>query len=92
MSVAAVETAAVVGVKRQPEPDALGQIRIRDKMTPERNQVSIAVGNDFFGAFGVEPSGCHDRSFEELTQINGRNRRQAVSFFLTANNARLDDV
>ncbi len=92
MSVAAVETAAVIGVKRQPEPDAPGQIWIRDKMTSERHQVSVAFGNDFFGAFGVEPSGRHDRSLEELTQINGRNRRQAVSFFLTANNARLDDV
>src|SRR5579859_2358631 len=61
-------------------------------MTPERHQVGVAFGNDFFGAFGVEPSGRHDGSLVELTQINSCNGRQAVSLFLTANNTRLDDV
>src|SRR5579859_1029100 len=79
-------------MKRQPEPDAPGQIRVRYKMTPERHQVSITFDKNLFGAFRIESSGCNDRTFEELTQISGRNRRQAFGCFLTANNARFDDM
>lgn len=92
MRIAAIEATAVIGVQRQPEPDAPGQIRIRDKMASERNQVGIASGDNFTGPFAVEPSGCQYRTLVEFAEIDDRDWWQAFSFFLAADHAGFDNM
>jgi hypothetical protein len=53
----AIEGAAVIGIKPEPELDPLGQIRIRDKVAAERDQAGVAIRNSGFRSVRFEAAG-----------------------------------
>src|SRR5258706_13052695 len=55
MSVEGVERVAIVGIQRQPEPDTLWQVGIRQEKPPEGNQVGISFLYDFLRRSGFKP-------------------------------------
>jgi hypothetical protein len=53
-----VEGIAAVILEWQSELDALRQIRIRNEVTPERDQISITLLDDGFGGIRLEAPSC----------------------------------
>src|SRR6185503_15907619 len=64
VGVEGVESLAVVLVKRQPEFDALRQVRIREEMAPERHRISISLFYNLLGRVGFESTRGDDAPFE----------------------------
>src|SRR5258708_37094721 len=73
VSIGRVKRIPVVSIQRQPEPDALWQVRIRDKVPSEGNQICIAVSDSSLGGIRFKTSRRNDLSRENLSQPRGRN-------------------
>ena len=73
VSLEGVERIAIVWIQRQPEPDALWQVGIRDEVPSEGNQVRIPVSNSSFSGITLKTSRRNDLSRENLSQPRGRN-------------------
>jgi hypothetical protein len=58
--IAPIESAAIVRAERQVAPQALDQIRIRGKVTAERNEVGIPAVDDRFRAAAFETASGDD--------------------------------
>src|SRR5260370_39742999 len=85
-SVESVKRVTIVSIQRQPEPDALWQVGIRDEVPSEGNQVRIAVSNSSLSGIRFKTSRRYDLSRENLSQPRGRNGPltlgdQAVPFY-----------
>src|SRR5260370_10306943 len=71
-SVERVKRVTIVSIQRQPEPDALWQVGIRDEVPSEGNQVRIAVSNSSLSGVRLKTSRRYDLSRENLSQPRGR--------------------
>src|SRR6202022_5086320 len=60
--VKSVKRVTVVGVQRQPEPDALGQVGIRDEMPSEGHQIAITLSNGSLGSVRFKAARRNNRS------------------------------
>src|SRR5580700_1390974 len=72
-SVESVKRGPVVGIQRQPEPDALWQVGIRDEIPSEGDQIRIALSNSSLGGVRFKTPSRNNRSREYLSQPRGRN-------------------
>jgi hypothetical protein len=73
LSVEGVERVAIVRIQRQPEPDTLWQVGIRQEMPPEGNHGGVSVFYDFLSRSGFKAPGCDDFPFESLSEPCRRN-------------------
>src|SRR6267154_6756423 len=65
-SVESVKRVTIVSIQRQSEPDALWQVRIRDEMPSEGDQIRIAVSNSSLGGIRFKTTRRDDLSRENL--------------------------
>src|SRR5882724_351205 len=91
-SVESVKRVTIVRIQRQPEPDALWQVGIRDEIPSEGDQIRIALSNSGLGSVRFKTPSSNHLSREYLSQPRGRNvplalGDQHVSFY-----AWFDDV
>src|SRR6266853_3155829 len=91
-SVESVKRATIVGIQRQPEPDTLWQVGIRDEMPSEGDQIRIALCNSSLGGVRFKAVSRNNLSRENLSQPRGRNVPLAVGDQHVPFNAWLDDV
>src|ERR1700754_678330 len=69
----AEERRTVVPVQRQMLAQALRQIRVRDEMPPERDEIRIAGFDDRFGTLTIEAAGRDNRPMKMRAQALRRN-------------------
>src|SRR5260370_13406085 len=91
-SVEGVERLAIVRIQRQPEPDTLWQVGIRQEMPPESNQIGVSFLYDFLGRSGFAAPGCDDFPFEYLSEPCRRNRILTLRVDYVSSYSRFDDV
>src|ERR1700676_806238 len=72
-SVEGVKRVTIVSIQRQPEPDTLGQVGIRDEMPSEGDQIRIALSNSRLGSVRFKPPSRNNLSRENLSQPCGPN-------------------
>src|SRR5260370_19171699 len=72
-SVESVERVTIVSIQRQPEPDTLWQIGIRDEIPSKGDQIRIALSNSSLGSVRFKTPSRNNRSREYLAQPRGRN-------------------
>src|SRR5271154_3102591 len=87
-----IESVAVVFVQRKPEPDALGEIGIRDEVTAEGHEIGVSTLDDSFGGGGFEAAGSDDLAFEDSSELLRSDGRLIFLDNHVASYARLDDV
>src|SRR5258708_22835577 len=68
VSIERVKRIPVVSIQRQPEPDALWQVRIRDKVPSEGNQICIAVSDSSLRGTRFKTSPRNHLSRENLSK------------------------
>src|ERR1700722_17981453 len=72
-SVESVKGGSVVRIQRQPEPDALWQVGIREEIPSKGHQIRIALFNGSLGSVRFKTPSRNKRSREYLSQPRGRN-------------------
>src|SRR5580704_6177977 len=72
-SVESVKRGPVVGIQRQPEPDALWQVGIREEIPSKSHQIRITISNSSLGSVRLKTPSRNNRSHEYLSQPRGRN-------------------
>jgi len=92
VGLAGVESRAIVLVERQPELNALRQVRIRDVVTPERNKIGISLFDDGLGAVWLESTCRDDPPFKILRSCAAATGCNPSSMSMLPLIARLDDV
>src|SRR3984893_8884116 len=91
-SVESVKRVTIVSIQRQPEPDTLWQVGIRDKMPSEGDQIRIALSNSSLGSVRFKTPSRNNPSRENLSQPRARNVPLALGDQHVPFNAWLDDV
>src|SRR5258707_7266544 len=91
-SVESVKRVTIVSIQRQPEPDTLWQVRIREEMPSEGDQIHIALSNSSLGSVRFKPPSRNNLSRENLSQPRARNVPLALDDQHVAFNAWFDDV
>src|SRR5258708_19992732 len=71
-SVESVKRVTIVGIQKQPEPDALWQVGIRDEMPSEGDQIRIALSNSSLGSIRFKTPSRDNLSCEDFSQPCGR--------------------
>src|ERR1700681_1088082 len=72
-SVESVKRVTIVSIQRQPEPDTLWQVGIRDEMPSEGDQIRSALSNSSLGSVRFKTPSRNNLSRENLSQPRGRN-------------------
>src|SRR6266446_1402386 len=72
-SVESVKGGTIISIHRQPEPDALWQVGIREEIPSKGHQISIALFNGSLGSVRFKTSSRDNPSREYLSQSRGRN-------------------
>src|ERR1700732_922297 len=80
-SVESVKRVTIVSIQRQPEPDTLWQVGIRDEIASEGDQIRIALSNSSLGSVRFKTPSRNNLSRENLSQPRGRNVPLAISTF-----------
>src|ERR1700704_1223333 len=91
-SVESVKSVPVVSIQRQPEPDALWQVGIREEMPSKSDQIRIAISNSCLGSVRFKPPRRNNRSREYLSEPRGRNVPLAFGDQHVPFDSRFDDV
>src|SRR6266481_7660635 len=91
-SVESVKRVTIVSIQRQPEPDALWQVGIRDEMPSEGDQIRIALSNSSLGSVRFKTPRRNNLSRENLSQPRGRNVSLALRDQHVPFDAWFDDV
>src|SRR5258707_6384559 len=91
-SVESVKRVTIVSIQRQPEPDTLWQVRIRDKMPSEGDQIRIAHCNRSLGGVRFKTPSRNNLSRENLSQPRGRDVPLALGDQHVPFNAWFDEV
>src|SRR5260370_34555826 len=91
-SVESVERVTIVSIQRQPEPDTLWQVGIRDEIPSEGDQIRIALSNSSLGSVRFETTTRNNLSRENLSQPRARNVPLALGDQHVPFNAWFDDV
>src|SRR6266478_7087088 len=91
-SVESVKRVTIIRIQRQPEPDALWQVGIRDEMPSEGDQIRIALSNSSLGSVRFKSARRNNRSRENLSQPRGRNVSLALGDQHVTFDAWLNDV
>src|SRR6202790_3458540 len=65
-SVESVKRGTIISIQRQPEPDALWQVGIRDEMPSEGDQIRSALSNSSLGSVRFKPPSRNNLSREYL--------------------------
>src|SRR5712692_4663020 len=87
-----VKRVPIVSIQRQPEPDTLWQVGIREEMPSEGDQIRIAHCNSSLGCVRFKTPSRNNPSRENLSQPRGRNVPLALGDQHVPFNAWLDDV
>ena len=87
-----VKRVAVVIIQRQPESDALRQIRISKEIAPESDQVRVPLLDDLFRRIRFISTSRHDFPVENFPQSLRRYWLVALSHQHISFHARFDDV
>src|SRR5258708_19896621 len=72
-SVESVKRVTIVGIQRQPEPDTLWQVGIRDEMPSEGDQIRIALCNSSLGGVRFKAASPNNLSLKNLSHPRGPN-------------------
>jgi hypothetical protein len=72
-SVESVKRGTIIRIQRQPEPDALWQVGIREEIPSKGHQISIALFNGSLGSVRFKTPSRDNPSREYLSQPRGRN-------------------
>src|SRR5882762_6482788 len=91
-SVESVKCVTIVSIQRQPEPDTLWQVGIRDEMPSEGDQIGIALSNSSLGGVRFKTPSRNNVSRENLSQPRARNVPLALGDQHVPFNAWFDDV
>src|SRR6202047_5580132 len=91
-SVESVKRVTIVSIQRQPEPDTLWQVGIRDEIASEGDQIRIALSNSSLGSVRFKTPSRNNLSRENLSQPRGRNVPLALGDQHVPFNAWFDDV
>src|SRR5882672_9605581 len=91
-SVESVKRVTIISIQRQPEPDTLWQVGIRDEMPSEGNQIRSALSNSSLGSARFKTPSRNNLSREYLSQPRGRNVPLALGDQHVPFNAWFDDV
>src|SRR6266852_6671760 len=91
-SVESVKGVPVVSVQTQPEPDALGQVGIRDEMPSEGHQIGITLSNGSLSSVRFKSARRNNRSREKLSQSRRGDVPLALGDQDVTFDARLDDM
>src|SRR5579864_991217 len=73
VSVESVKRVTIVSIQRQPEPDTLWQVWIREEMPSEGDQIRSALSNSSLGSVRFKTPSRNNLSREYLSQPRGRN-------------------
>src|ERR1700730_9658281 len=71
-SVESVKRGTIISIQRQPEPDALWQVGIREEIPSEGDQIRIAISNSSFASVRFKTPSRDNPSREYLSQPRGR--------------------
>src|SRR5712671_3398282 len=91
-SVESVKRVTIISIQRQPEPDTLWQVGIRDEIPSEGDQIRIALSNSSFGGVRFKTPSSNHLSREYLSQPRGRNVPLALGDEHVSFDAWFDDV
>src|SRR6266849_4327052 len=91
-SVESVKRVPVVGIQRQPEPDARWQVGISDEMPSEGHQIGITLSNSSLGSVWFKSARRNNRSCENLSQSRRGDVPLALGDQHVPLDARLNDV
>src|SRR6266849_3041812 len=91
-SVESVKRVPVVGIQRQPEPDAFWQVGICDEMPSEGHQIGITLSNGSLGSVRFKSARRNNRSRENLSQSRRGDVPLALGDQHVPLDARLNDV
>src|SRR6266853_119317 len=91
-SVESVKRVTIVSIQRQPEPDTLWQVGIRDEIPSEGDQIRIALSNSSLGSVRFKTPSRNNLSREYLSQPRGRNVPLALGDQHVSFDAWFDDV
>src|ERR1700720_2991971 len=91
-SVESVKRVTIVSIQRQPEPDTLWQVGIRDEMPSEGDQICSALSNSSLGSGRFKTPSRNNLSREYLSQPRGRNVPLALGDQHVSFDAWFDDV
>src|SRR5258708_38584777 len=91
-SVESVKRVTIVSIKRQPEPDTLWQVGIRDEVPSEGDQIRIALSNSSLGSVWFKTPSRNNPSRVNLSQPRGRNVPLALGDQHVPFNTWFDDV
>src|SRR6202521_1187887 len=91
-SVESVKRVTIISIQRQPEPDTLWQVGIRDEMPSEGNQIRSALCNSSLGRVRFKTPSRNDLSHEYLSQPRGGNVPLALGDQHVSFDAWFDDV
>jgi hypothetical protein len=92
LGVEGVEGVAIIGAERQLLGDAARQIRVRNKIAAERDEIGVALRHDVLGALGLESARRDDPALEGPAKLLRRDRPSIFADDDIALYARLDDV
>src|ERR1700682_3655127 len=91
-SVESVKRVTIISIQRQPEPDTLWQVGIRDEMPPEGDQIRSALCNSSLGSVRFKTPSRNNLSREYLSQPRSRNVPLALGDQHVSFDAWFDDV
>src|ERR1700674_2285142 len=91
-SVESVKRVTIVSIQRQPEPDTLWQVGIREEMPSEGDQIRSALSNSSLGSVRFKTPSRNNLSRECLSQPRGRNVPLALGDQHVSFDAWFDDV
>src|SRR5260370_3097549 len=91
-SVESVKRVKIVSIQREPAPDTLWEVGIRDEIPSDGDQIRIALSNSSLGSVRFKTLSRNNRSRENLSQPRGRNVPLALGDQHVPFNAWFDDV